>query len=78
MEFPSGTELVADVTDNDVSAGPVTVSESDPLIEPTVAVITDEPLALPVTFPGEVIAAMPGAEELHVATFVTSLVVESL
>jgi hypothetical protein len=65
------------VTEIDVMAGAVTVTDVEPVTEPSVAVMVADPAATPLTKPASLTVAFAIVEELQVTRSVTSQVLAS-
>ena len=66
------------VTEMDVIVSAVTVTEVDPVIEPSVAVMVEDPAATPFTRPATSTVALAIVEEPHVTNAVRSRLLPSL
>jgi hypothetical protein len=68
--LPAATDADAGVTAIEVSTGAVTVSVTEPVIVPELAVIVADPCATPVASPPLLTVATDVADELHVTVLV--------
>ena len=74
---PRANDAFAGVTAIETSAGWLTASAADPVIEPELAVIVAFPIPVPVANPVVSMLATPGAEEVQLTELVRSCVLPS-